>query len=130
MSKKINRNDPCPCGSGKKYKHCCIKNEVVKTYTPAGKRKFKAKVLSSTANNLLGRMTTNASTEREFKATAGGLKKGKEEFEETTASFEQTTVEKIDVSEPLKTARFKKIPTKKPGDDFNPTDLDFRVDEK
>ena len=20
---KINRNDPCPCGSGKKYKHCC-----------------------------------------------------------------------------------------------------------
>jgi hypothetical protein len=24
MSKKIGRNDPCPCGSGKKYKHCCI----------------------------------------------------------------------------------------------------------
>ena len=22
--KKIGRNDPCPCGSGKKYKHCCI----------------------------------------------------------------------------------------------------------
>src|SRR5580693_7713050 len=22
-SKKISRNDPCPCGSGKKYKHCC-----------------------------------------------------------------------------------------------------------
>jgi len=21
---KIPRNDPCPCGSGKKYKHCCI----------------------------------------------------------------------------------------------------------
>lgn len=21
---KINRNDPCPCGSGKKYKRCCI----------------------------------------------------------------------------------------------------------
>ena len=20
---KIGRNDPCPCGSGKKYKHCC-----------------------------------------------------------------------------------------------------------
>ena len=24
--KKIGRNDPCPCGSGKKYKHCCGKN--------------------------------------------------------------------------------------------------------
>lgn len=22
--KKVGRNDPCPCGSGKKYKHCCI----------------------------------------------------------------------------------------------------------
>ena len=25
-SKKVGRNDPCPCGSGKKYKHCCGKN--------------------------------------------------------------------------------------------------------
>ena len=24
--KKIGRNEPCPCGSGKKYKHCCGKN--------------------------------------------------------------------------------------------------------
>ncbi len=23
--KKIGRNDPCPCGSGKKYKKCCMK---------------------------------------------------------------------------------------------------------
>mgnify|MGYP002542549514 FL=1 len=25
VSKKIGRNDPCPCGSGKKYKNCCGK---------------------------------------------------------------------------------------------------------
>jgi uncharacterized protein YchJ len=24
---KIGRNDPCPCGSGKKYKHCCLKKK-------------------------------------------------------------------------------------------------------
>jgi preprotein translocase subunit SecA len=24
--KKIARNDPCPCGSGKKYKQCCGKS--------------------------------------------------------------------------------------------------------
>ena len=24
--KKVGRNDPCPCGSGKKYKFCCGKN--------------------------------------------------------------------------------------------------------
>ena len=25
VSPKIQRNDPCPCGSGKKYKNCCGK---------------------------------------------------------------------------------------------------------
>jgi hypothetical protein len=26
VEKKPGRNDPCPCGSGKKYKNCCGKN--------------------------------------------------------------------------------------------------------
>lgn len=26
-AKTVGRNDPCPCGSGKKYKNCCGKNE-------------------------------------------------------------------------------------------------------
>lgn len=25
--KKVGRNDPCPCGSGKKYKKCCLRKE-------------------------------------------------------------------------------------------------------
>ncbi|MBQ6537859.1 MAG: SEC-C domain-containing protein, partial [Eubacterium sp.] len=25
-NRKIGRNDPCPCGSGKKYKQCCGRN--------------------------------------------------------------------------------------------------------
>ncbi len=30
MTKKIGRNEPCPCGSGKKYKNCCLrKNNLV-----------------------------------------------------------------------------------------------------
>jgi uncharacterized protein YchJ len=24
---KVGRNDPCPCGSGRKYKHCCMKKQ-------------------------------------------------------------------------------------------------------
>src|SRR4051812_9725864 len=24
---RASRNDPCPCGSGKKYKHCCMKKD-------------------------------------------------------------------------------------------------------
>jgi len=39
MDKKIGRNDPCPCGSGKKYKQCCLAK-------PGGRLKFKAKVIS------------------------------------------------------------------------------------
>jgi preprotein translocase subunit SecA len=25
IAPKVGRNDPCPCGSGKKYKQCCGK---------------------------------------------------------------------------------------------------------
>ncbi len=28
VSKKVGRNDPCPCGSGKKYKKCCGMNQT------------------------------------------------------------------------------------------------------
>jgi preprotein translocase subunit SecA len=27
-SEKVGRNDPCPCGSGKKYKNCCMRHAV------------------------------------------------------------------------------------------------------
>lgn len=47
MNEKIGRNDPCPCGSGKKYKQCCLKN------SSAGRPlKFKAKVLSGQGQQL------------------------------------------------------------------------------
>ena len=29
--KTLGRNDPCPCGSGKKYKHCCLHQEETQT---------------------------------------------------------------------------------------------------
>lgn len=40
MTKKVGRNDPCPCGSGKKYKKCCEARL-------GPKRKFQASVISS-----------------------------------------------------------------------------------
>ena len=30
MSNKTGRNQPCPCGSGRKYKHCCGKHKARK----------------------------------------------------------------------------------------------------
>jgi hypothetical protein len=32
QNKKIGRNDPCPCGSGKKYKKCCLDSRVYENY--------------------------------------------------------------------------------------------------
>ena len=29
--KKVGRNDPCPCGSGKKYKNCCLNSGKYET---------------------------------------------------------------------------------------------------
>jgi RimJ/RimL family protein N-acetyltransferase len=29
MSSKPGRNDPCPCGSGQKYKHCCLQEDQI-----------------------------------------------------------------------------------------------------
>ena len=38
---KISRNDPCPCGSGKKYKKCCLANHSQQQQTtPRGKYRF------------------------------------------------------------------------------------------
>lgn len=32
---KTHRNDPCPCGSGRKYKKCCLSNEGANAVSPA-----------------------------------------------------------------------------------------------
>ena len=50
MTKKANRNDPCPCGSGKKYKKCCGK---------PGMGRHTATVLdpANISNSLLGRIS-------------------------------------------------------------------------
>lgn len=32
---KIGRNDPCSCGSGKKYKHCCLRQQDADLQKPA-----------------------------------------------------------------------------------------------
>ena len=34
-AKKVGRNDPCPCGSGKKYKHCCMASTAETTQAEA-----------------------------------------------------------------------------------------------
>lgn len=38
---KVGRNSPCPCGSGKKYKHCCEYKEKVWSETPLPPGRFR-----------------------------------------------------------------------------------------
>lgn len=47
MNEKTGRNDPCPCGSGKKFKNCCLN----KSATP---KKIKAKWLNSSQKEAEG----------------------------------------------------------------------------
>jgi len=35
---RVGRNDPCPCGSGKKYKHCCMRKGQEQTPAPSGEK--------------------------------------------------------------------------------------------
>lgn len=37
---KINRNDPCPCGSGKKYKKCCLLKESIVQISEVKEERF------------------------------------------------------------------------------------------
>lgn len=38
MSSKPGRNDPCPCGSGKKYKRCCLDKKTIKDFEFSNKQ--------------------------------------------------------------------------------------------
>jgi hypothetical protein len=49
---KVGRNDPCPCGSGKKYKKCCEEKHIHKKFdaqviSPGNQQVAKVQKLSS-----------------------------------------------------------------------------------
>ncbi len=47
---KVGRNDPCPCGSGKKYKKCCEHRNALegRVFTP--KSEEKTSIISTTTS--------------------------------------------------------------------------------
>lgn len=51
MATKTGRNDPCPCGSGKKYKQCCLrKDEEAERAAMAALNQAKQEDLQKTAD--------------------------------------------------------------------------------
>lgn len=51
MTHKVGRNDPCPCGSGKKYKKCCLAD----TFIPVGKEESIEKRLVENLMQFIGK---------------------------------------------------------------------------
>jgi hypothetical protein len=47
---KIGRNEPCPCGSGKKYKKCCLSNSKKYPFLPFESFKVQFNQTIETAN--------------------------------------------------------------------------------
>lgn len=49
--KKLGRNDRCHCGSGKKYKHCCLENDKQSNVVPIVKSEAGSKQFGGAATN-------------------------------------------------------------------------------
>jgi len=55
---KAGRNDPCPCGSGKKFKKCCERNMI--------KGKFLASKMQKSSSKMSSFFTQNVSQQTPF----------------------------------------------------------------
>jgi tetratricopeptide (TPR) repeat protein/SAM-dependent methyltransferase len=55
-TKKPGRNDPCPCGSGKRYKHCCIHSEGVQALGEQGAQSIPATIEAAVQHVESGRL--------------------------------------------------------------------------
>ena len=54
--KKPGRNDPCPCGSGKRYKKCCIQSEGVEAVGVHGAQSIPAAIQTAMKHHQSGRL--------------------------------------------------------------------------
>lgn len=130
---KVGRNDPCPCGSGKKYKQCHMKEDQEgkgkgAKYTPSGKRKFTAKVLKSDSLSVFGR---SASTPQVAPSESDRMEKMK--FKMTSRDFqvkgEEAKGEAFEMppQEPSEPTQGK---MQRLSETFQPTQQDFREKKK
>lgn len=55
-AKKLARNDPCPCGSGKKFKQCCLLNEASPANTPTQTMNVASAMQAANAHFQAGRL--------------------------------------------------------------------------
>lgn len=90
---KISRNDPCPCGSGKKFKHCCIgKNidwttrRVTDTRRPLRLAAPRPRIAPAAHRADLGAFETVDARLKEIAGSAGGSAQWKAAVEHLSAT--------------------------------------------
>lgn len=91
--KKTGRNDPCPCGSGKKFKKCCESKMIGKRFL--AQKLDQASTLAPQVNKLTSffqnTVTQNpAGSSKTFTASVPPPKESKENSAESPETKEQT----------------------------------------
>ena len=97
MAKKIGRNDPCICGSGKKYKKCCLpkveqarhshKQQGLPPNTPVVSYGDDADVLDDLSNSVIALIR-----ERRFEKAQAVCRELRERFPEMPDWMERTAM--------------------------------------
>jgi len=62
-SLSVGRNEPCPCGSGKKYKKCCLKKESLVSFEQTQKQRYAETMQGLTKKMLKGFLYKETSLE-------------------------------------------------------------------
>ncbi len=80
---KLGRNDPCPCGSGKKYKHCCLARETARLQLLQEERDAKMRAADWLTDNY-GEAVEEAARDRFFLDEEGDMPERIAELSEDT----------------------------------------------
>jgi tetratricopeptide (TPR) repeat protein len=87
---KTGRNDPCPCGSGRKYKVCCLKKDE-----DAERERFKRAAADAAAQTA----AAAAKTRRQAEATLQALEHERELADDSNAVIALVKAGKLDEAE-------------------------------
>lgn len=102
---KVGRNDPCPCGSGKKYKKCCEQKSAVqrRSFTNltsqnvrTGMEKISGMVSQKLGGRTISQVQTNAPSLAERFSSAPQTKEKVEEKAQITEKEEEREPTSLD----------------------------------
>ena len=79
MASQIGRNDPCPCGSGKKYKKCCYQKDQGNA-EPKELKTHKFKVLGSDQSDQVASGTLENQKELDAESLARAVERESQEL--------------------------------------------------